>query len=120
MDNSGRVMENTEGRRKISRLTNSRYYATVHHRDTFQPRCCRLTRGQNARSSSEFRFRIFKTNTTEIALRLLTSFHVTSLSFHFPSFLNTLPSKARGVVHKLPPGDSSSSWTNHPTTSVVG
>ncbi|GBM44459.1 hypothetical protein AVEN_246788-1 [Araneus ventricosus] len=43
MDNSGRVMENTEGRYKTSRLTNARYYATVHHRDSFQPKCFRLT-----------------------------------------------------------------------------
>ncbi|GBN85733.1 hypothetical protein AVEN_222157-1 [Araneus ventricosus] len=33
-----------------------------------------------------------------------------------PPFLNTLPSEARGVAHDLFLGDSSSSWTNHPTT----
>ncbi|GBO03095.1 hypothetical protein AVEN_121871-1 [Araneus ventricosus] len=42
MDNSGLVMGNTKGRYKISRLTNARYYATVHHRDSFQPKCFRL------------------------------------------------------------------------------
>ncbi|GBN26871.1 hypothetical protein AVEN_240435-1 [Araneus ventricosus] len=88
----------------------------IHHRNSFHRRCFRLTRGHNAFSSSEFRFRIFKTNTTEVALSLFTfSSHI---SFLFPPFLNTLPSKAREVVDELPPGDPSSSWTNHPTAVV--
>ncbi|GBL87298.1 hypothetical protein AVEN_270556-1 [Araneus ventricosus] len=39
-------------------------------------------------------------------------------SLLFPSFLNTLTSEARGVVDELSLGDSSSSWTNHPTAVV--
>ncbi|GBL81356.1 hypothetical protein AVEN_143661-1 [Araneus ventricosus] len=42
--------------------------------------------------------------------------------FYFPSlfslFLNILPSKDRRLVIVLPPGDSSSSWTYHPTAVV--
>ncbi|GBM63394.1 hypothetical protein AVEN_82249-1 [Araneus ventricosus] len=46
-------------------------------------------------------------------------FYFPSLSsFLFSLFLNILPSKDRGVVVVLPPGDSSSSWSNH-TTAVV-
>ncbi|GBN89051.1 hypothetical protein AVEN_46737-1 [Araneus ventricosus] len=108
-------MRNTEGRYKISRL-NKRWIIcrTVHQRDTFPAKMLSATHGVKKRTflvlSSDFSDS--QTNTTEISLRPFT------FSVSLPSFLNTLPSKDREVVVVLPPGDSSSSWTNHPTALV--
>ncbi|GBN82774.1 hypothetical protein AVEN_74999-1 [Araneus ventricosus] len=123
-NNSGRVMRNTEGRYKISRLSKNieakqtlDKMQTVHQRGTFQPRCFRLhTESKNARS--DFRFpdlgfqKIHDGGSTQ-------PFHLFSLfSLSFSSLFNILPSKDRGVAVVLHPGDSSSSWTNHPTVVV--
>ncbi|GBN99009.1 hypothetical protein AVEN_251267-1 [Araneus ventricosus] len=117
-NNSGRVMRNTEGRYKISRLNKCLIKnGTVHQRDTFPVEMLSAThRVKNSRSS--FRFPdLGCTNTTEVALRPFT-FSVSILFLSFPSLLTILPSKDRTVVFVLPPGDSSSSWTNHPTAVV--
>ncbi|GBN71511.1 hypothetical protein AVEN_259248-1 [Araneus ventricosus] len=76
------------------------------------------TRGQNTPVRlAKFQFpETGFTKTTEVALRSFT-FRL-SLRFFCFLFLNTLPSKDRGVVVDLPPGDSSSSWTNLQTAVV--
>ncbi|GBN27365.1 hypothetical protein AVEN_80262-1 [Araneus ventricosus] len=76
------------------------------------------TRGQNTPVRlTKFQFpETGFTKTTEVALRPFT-FRLSLLFFCF-LFLNTLPSKDRGVVVALPPGDSSSSWTNLQTAVV--
>ncbi|GBO00792.1 hypothetical protein AVEN_43852-1 [Araneus ventricosus] len=73
------------------------------------------TRGQKTPVRlNEFQFpEIGFTKTTEVALSPFT-FRLSLLYL----FLNVLPSKDKGVVVVLPPGDSSSNWTNHPTAVV--
>ncbi|GBL77993.1 hypothetical protein AVEN_59094-1 [Araneus ventricosus] len=79
--------------------------ATVHHRDSSSQGLANA----GSRTPVSSKFADLKINTTE-----LFTFHLPSL-FSFPPFLNTLPSEARGVVDELFLGDSSPSWTNHPT-----
>ncbi|GBM19917.1 hypothetical protein AVEN_2861-1 [Araneus ventricosus] len=102
---------NTEGRYKTSRLNERSIDAKVHHRDSFQPRYSANT---ESRRPFSLRIRISNQHRGDGSPCV----YLSSLCLPFPPFLNTLPSEARGVVHELSPGDSSSSCTNHPTTVV--
>ncbi|GBM89849.1 hypothetical protein AVEN_107951-1 [Araneus ventricosus] len=115
-------MRNTEGRYKISRLNKrSIKNGTVHQRDTFPAEMLSATQGVKKRLfvvlGSDFRTSDSETNTTEVTLRSFT-FPISFFLYPLSSLLNTLTSKGRGVVVVLPPGDSSSSWTNRPTAVV--
>ncbi|GBN51161.1 hypothetical protein AVEN_236111-1 [Araneus ventricosus] len=93
---------------------NVRWNATVHHRDSFQPRC-------SANTGSKRPFRLSSdcgsSNQHNGGGSPLDYIFISPSSL-FPPFLNILPPEARGVVDELPLGDSSSSWTNLPTAVV--
>ncbi|GBO29249.1 hypothetical protein AVEN_100062-1 [Araneus ventricosus] len=113
-------MRNTESRYKISRLNKrSLKCRSIQQRDTFPVEMFSATHGvkETPVRHSKFQFpEIGFTKTTEVAFR---PFYLPSRSsFLFSLFLNILPSKDRGVVVVLPPGDSSSRWTTHPTVVV--
>ncbi|GBO11975.1 hypothetical protein AVEN_10261-1 [Araneus ventricosus] len=106
-------MRNTEGRYKISRLNKrSIKCRTVHQRETISDEMLSAKHGLKKRPfvALSSKFRNWDSQTKNDGRSTLPSYLRLSRNYSF--------TEDRGVVVVLPPGDSSSSWTNHPTAVV--